>query len=215
MALHDVLFPVNLGRGATGGPRWEVEIVTTGTGLEKRNTPWANGRRQFRVPIPPRGHEDRETLIEFFLARRGQLFSFRFRDLSDFSSAANNGTPTKDDQTLVQDSVSGSPTTGEYQLIKNYDETGPLPYARNITKPRSGTVLVAKNGTLQADPGDYTIDLLTGVITFVSIPLSTDTITAGYLFDVPVRFAEDMLEITMVESDISEFVSVELIEVNE
>jgi len=215
MALHDVLFPVGLGRGATGGPRWNVEIVTTGTGLEKRNTPWANGRRSFRVPIPPKGHEDRETLIEFWLARRGQLFGFRFRDLSDYSSAANNGTPTNLDQTLVADAVSGSPSTGEYQLIKTYDSAGPLPYARNITKPRSGTLLIAKDGVLQADPGDYTVDLLTGIITFVAIPLSSEVITAGFLYDVPVRFAEDVLEITMLETDISEFASVELIEINE
>jgi uncharacterized protein (TIGR02217 family) len=76
-------------------------------------------------------------------------------------------------------------------------------------------VLVAIDGVLQTDPGDYSIDLLTGIITFVAIPLSSEVITAGYLFDVPVRFAEDILEITMVEADISEYTSVELIEVNE
>jgi len=215
MAFHNVLFPVGLARGAVGGPKVKVEIVTVGTGAEKRNSPWANGRREYRVPVPPNDLAARETLNEFFLARHGQLYSFSFRDLADYSSAAANGTPTMLDQTLVHDGVSGSPSTGEFQLIKTYEPSGPLPRVRNITKPRSGTVLVAVNGALQTDPGDYTIDLLTGILTFVTMPGPSDAVTAGYLFDVPLRFNEDILEVTMVEADIVEYTSVSLIEVDE
>jgi uncharacterized protein (TIGR02217 family) len=46
---------------------------------------------------------------------------------------------------------------------------------------------------------DFSVDTTTGVVTFLSghIPESGEAVTAGFLFDVPVRFDTDYLEVDL------------------
>ena len=75
-----------------------------------------------------------------------------------------------------------------------------LPYAREITKPVAGTVLVAVDGNEQAEGADFTVDTTIGLITFLPgrIPATQTTVTAGFEFDVPVRFDTDRLEVNVM-----------------
>ena len=85
-----------------------------------------------------------------------------------------------------------------FQLVKTYGSSF-APWTRAISKPVAGTVLVAVAGAPQALSTAYTLDTATGLITFLSghIPAAGAAITAGYEFDVPVRFDTDKLDISI------------------
>ncbi len=70
---------------------------------------------------------------------------------------------------------------------------------RPIAKPVAGSVRVAVAGVEVAEGTDFTCDAATGVITFLPghIPAAGAAITAGFLFDVPVRFDTDYLEVDL------------------
>ena len=69
---------------------------------------------------------------------------------------------------------------------------------RAITKPVAGTVSIAVAGVVKSAAA-YTIDHATGLVTFAPahIPVSGAAVTAGFIFDVPVRFDTDKLEVSL------------------
>jgi uncharacterized protein (TIGR02217 family) len=73
------------------------------------------------------------------------------------------------------------------------------PYQRPIAKPVTGSVRVAVDGVEKAEDTDFTVDAATGVVTFLAghIPAAGEAVTAGFLFDVPVRFDTDYLEVDL------------------
>ncbi len=101
--------------------------------------------------------------------------------------------PTAMDQSIG----TGDGTTATFQLVKTYGGTH-APWARAIIKPVAGSVLVAVAGVIKP-PAAFTTDTTTGVVTFDlgHIPVSGAPITAGFLFDVPVRFDTDKLEVNL------------------
>ena len=72
---HEVRFPVDLALGAAGGPVRRTEIITLGSGIEKRNTRWANSRRKYNAGYGIKTIEDLYDVIDFFEQRRGRLFA--------------------------------------------------------------------------------------------------------------------------------------------
>jgi len=145
------------------------------------------------------------TLIAFFEARQGQLYGFRFRDPMDHRSGAPSQTLSASDQAIGV----GDGLETEFQLVKTYADIA-ASYVRPITKPVLGTVLVAIDGQVETN---FTADGLTGVITFTNPPDAGAIITAGYQFDVPVRFDIAQLDLTLEAFGAGEIASVPLIEV--
>lgn len=88
----------------------------------------------------------------------------------------------------------GDGTTTEFQLTKTYGSIY-APYSRDIKKPVSGTVLIGVNGS-EVTSG-WSVNLTNGAITFAVAPTPGHEITAGFEFDVPVRFDTDYLEIDL------------------
>ncbi len=86
MNFHEVRLPARLAFGSTGGVERRTEIATLGSGFERRSSPWLNGRRRYLIGAGLRSLEDMAALTEFFEARRGRLFGFRFRDSAKWSS---------------------------------------------------------------------------------------------------------------------------------
>ena len=80
-----------------------------------------------------------------------------------------------------------------FPLIKNY-RSGAFNYQRIITKPLAGRVLVALAGDVQEEGLHYDMDYLTGIINFYTPPPLESILTAGFEFDVPVRFDMDRIE---------------------
>lgn len=194
MSFHEIRFPTAISFGATGGPERRTDIVVLGSGHEERNQRWADSRRRYDAGYGLKSLTDLETVIAFFEERRGRLHGFRWKDHTDFKSCAMNATPSATDQTIG----AGDGTTAEFQLAKAYGQSF-APWSREIKKPVAGTVLVAVDGAPQTEGSDFTCDVSNGMITFESglIPGLGAVVTAGFDFDVPVRFDSDRLEISL------------------
>jgi uncharacterized protein (TIGR02217 family) len=202
----DVLFPIAIGRSATVTPEFSTNVTITASGFERRNSLWADARLRFDVGPGVRSEVELGELIGFFRARRGQARGFRLRDPSDFSSNGMTGVPTALDQVIG----TGDGAAARFGLIKAYG-TGTDAQQRRITRPRAESVLVSVDGvTVTA----WTLDAL-GEIVFADAPAAGKIIRAGFVFDVPVRFAEDQLDVSGAAFAAGEAPSVPLIELRE
>ncbi|SFV11382.1 TIGR02217 family protein [Methylobacterium sp. 174MFSha1.1] len=186
---HEVRFPLALSYGSRGGPERRTEIVTLGSGDEERNALWRHSRRSYNAGPALRSAEDVALLVAFFEERRGPLYGFRWRDTFDHSSAPLGQAPAPTDQRLG----TGDGATRGFPLAKIYGAAF-APYARPITKPVAGSVLVAVGGVALAASA-FTLDATTGLVTLKAAPAPGTLVTAGFTFDVPVRFATDRIEI--------------------
>jgi uncharacterized protein (TIGR02217 family) len=208
MAFHEVRFPADLSFGSVGGPERRTDIVLLTSGFEERNTPWAHSRRRYDAGLGLRSLDDVEALIAFFEARQGQLHAFRWKDWADFKSSLPSRVPSPEDQVIAI----GDGATRSFQLTKTY-KSGSESYARPITKPVSGTVIAAVQGVRQYEGGDFEIDLSTGIITFVEPPAAGVEISAGFEFDVPVRFDIDRIHVSMASFKAGQVPDIPVVEV--
>lgn len=205
-AFDDLIFPLAIGRGARVTPGFSTQIVTTASGHEQRNADWASGRMRFDAGPGVRSEADLQTLIAFFRARRGAARGFRFRDHLDNSSNGMAGVPTALDQALG----TGDGVRTAFPLVKRYGAVEPE--IRRITRPLAGSVLIAVGGV--AVTTGWSV-LEGGTISFVLPPANGAAITAGYLFDVPVRFADDVLNVDVQTWRAGDAPDVALVEVRE
>jgi uncharacterized protein (TIGR02217 family) len=206
---HEVRFPLDISLRGRGGPERKTDIVMLGSGREQRNARWARSRRRYEAGYGVKTLAALSVVIAFFEERRGRLYGFRWRDRSDYTSGVPGASVTPLDQGIGQ----GDGTNAAFQLIKTYGASF-APYAREILKPVQGTVRVAVAGVEKTAASDFTVDATTGTLTFtpMSIPPAGAAITAGYLFDVPVRFDTDYLEIDLAAFEAGEIPKIPLIE---
>jgi uncharacterized protein (TIGR02217 family) len=209
-AFHDIRFPVEIGIRSKGGPERRTDIVTLGSGREERNSRWAHARRRYDAGYGVRSLASLSAVIAFFEERRGRLYGFRFKDRTDFRSSLAGASPQPTDQLLGI----GNGTRHAFSLIKTYG-VGFAPYQRPITKPVVGSVAVAVAGTPRTAGVHYQVDSTSGLITFLPahLPAVGAAVTAGFEFDVPVRFDTDRLEIDMASFEAGEIPSIPLIEI--
>ena len=178
--------------------------MTSASGHETRNANWQQARLRFDAGPGVRGDAELGLLIVFFRARRGAAVGFRFRDPFDNSSKVMTGAPTAVDQLLgVGDAVQT-----RFELRKTYAQGE----VRRITRPVAGSVRVSVGGVAQA--AGWTLGAL-GEVQFATPPATGAAVRAGYLFDTPVRFAEDRLDINRASFLAGEAPSVPLIEIRE
>lgn len=205
-AFDDVLYPFPLGRSTAVAPEFSTSITVTASGHERRNSVWTDARVHFDVGPGIRSESELSELISFFRARRGAAKGFRITDPFDHSSNGMTGTPTMHDQLLGV----GDGQKADFQLAKSY---GPEqdPQVRPITRPRAETVLVSVDG---APSLSWTLGS-TGLLSFSVAPPDGAEVRAGFLFDVPVRFAEDRIDIAGVNFEAGEAPSIPLIELRE
>ncbi|WP_281982965.1 DUF2460 domain-containing protein [Thalassorhabdomicrobium marinisediminis] len=208
MNFHEVRFPTDVSFGALGGPERRTEIVTLANGHEERNTPWAYSRRRYDAGMGLRSLDDLEVLIAFFEARRGQMYGFRWKDWADYRSVKPSREISGGDQLIGM----GDEVQTVFQIVKNYTSGGAA-YARPIEKLVAGTVEVQVSGDPLAEGVDYEVDLNTGLVTFYHPPDIQAEITAGYEFDVPVRFDMDTLMTSVATYQAGEVPHVPLVEV--
>jgi uncharacterized protein (TIGR02217 family) len=200
----DVPFPIEIGQDASVGPSFSTNIVTSASGREARNANWAQARLRFDAGPGVRGESELQTLLAFFRARRGAAIGFRFRDPYDNSSSGMTAPPTPTDQQIG----TGDGATSRFTLRKRYGGGED----RRITRPVTGSVRVAVGGVELAT--GWTVED-GGVVQFATAPASGASVTAGFLFDVPVRFAEDRIEVNRSTFLAGEAPSVPLVEIRE
>ena len=208
MAFHEIRFPANLSFGSLGGPERRTEIVALTNGYEERNTPWAHSRRRYDAGLGLRSLDDLADLIAFFEARGGQMHGFRWKDWADYKSCAPSAAPGMQDQSLG----TGDGRQTAFPLQKAY-VSGPGRYVRPIAKPVRGTVLVAIAGDEQQEGIDWSLDYATGIVTFAAPPGKDAAVTAGFEFDVPVRFDADRIAVSVASFQAGTMPDVPVVEV--
>jgi uncharacterized protein (TIGR02217 family) len=193
-AFHEVLFPLDIALKSAGGPERKTEIVALGSGREERNARWAHSRRRYDAGYGVKTLDALSAVVAFFEERRGRLHGFRWRDRLDHSSAAPGAAITALDQTIG----TGDGVATTFALTKQYGSIH-APYARPVAKPVIASVLVAVAGVTRIEGTAFTCDATTGLITFLAghVPAAGAAITAGFIFDVPVRFDTDFLEVDL------------------
>ena len=70
--------------------------------------------------------------------------------------------------------------------------------------------LVALNGVNQAS--GWTVDALTGIVTFTVAPANGVAVSAGFEFDVPVRFDSETMDVTLDFERLGSIDSIPLVE---
>lgn len=206
LPFDDVLYPLDPGRDAAVTTEFSTSISVTASGYERRNSQWSDARLSFDIGPGIRSEAELGLLLEFFRARRGAARGFRLRDPSDFSSNGLTEVPTPHDQLLGQ----GDGLRAAFPLVKRYG-TGDDAQLRRITRPRADTVLVSIGGAVTTD---FTVEA-GGQVRLAAAPPAGQAVRAGFLFDVPVRFATDRLEISGATFAAGEAPSVPVVEIRE
>ena len=204
MTFHHIRFPLDIALGARGGPERKTDIVTLAGGGESRNGRWAHSRRRYNAGYGVKSRADMQAVLAFFEERRGRLHGFLWRDGLDHSSGGP--VPMPNDQAIG----TGNGARTQFQLTKRYGASFD-PYLRTIAKPVAGSVRVAVNGTELVT--GWAVDVTTGIVGFAAAPAMGASVTAGFLFDVPVRFDTDRLDIELNGFDGAEAPSIPLLEI--
>lgn len=205
---HEVRFPLDIALGSRGGPTRRTDVVALASGSEHRNARWAASRRRYDAGLGVRSVDALHALVAFFEERRGRLHGFRFHDRVDFKSCPPSAAPSPFDMPVG----TGDGATTTFQLLKTYG-AGVAPYRRAIAKPVAGSVRVAVAGTELSLGPSGACDPATGLVTFAYPPANGAAITAGFAFDVPVRFDTDALEIDLAAFEAGEVPHVPLVEI--
>ncbi|MDR3527320.1 MAG: DUF2460 domain-containing protein [Rhizomicrobium sp.] len=202
---HEIRFPTAIAFHSHGGPERKTEIVTLASGYEERNGVWSASRRRYDVGYGVKTLDDMHAVLAFFEARAGRLYGFRFKDFADCKSCAPSAAITPRDQAIG----TGDGSTKVFALTKTY-ASGPAVFTRAIAKPVAGSLRVAVNGVEQSG---FTLDSTTGLVTFATAPASGVSISAGFEFDVPVRFDTDTLSINLAAFAAGDIASIPLVEI--
>jgi uncharacterized protein (TIGR02217 family) len=193
--IDNVRLPEQIERGAVGGPRFNTALVTLDGGYEQSQQNWEVPRRAWQIGYGVQSKEDYAEVLAFFMARRGRARGFRFKDWSDYD--------------IVNQQIGiGDATEDQFQIYKRYDDTA-LPFDRPITQIVAGSLTVTLNGT---PTGSYAL-LSTGIIDFASPPGVGVVIRVSCEFDIPVRFDNDQMTVSLVWSEAGSIPSIGIIEV--
>lgn len=198
-AFDDVRFPLALGAQAEVMPETSTAIAVAAGGAEARNIDWAEPRTRYDVGPGVRSEADVVALLDFFRARLGPARAFRLQDPFDH---ATGSPPTFGDVAIG----TGDGATTRFALVKRYGAM-----TRRITRPVAGSVRVGVNGV--ETPGFAVV--AGGWVQLDVAPAPGVAVTAGFAFDVPVRFAEDRLQVARATFGAGSAASVPLIEVRE
>jgi len=202
---HDIRLPENISYGVTGGPLHSTTVQRTTSGHERRNVNWRYGLHRwdlahaFRQFSPSVAERDIGALVAFFQARRGRAYAFRFKDWVDYQAEGQ----------VLGD---GDAIETTFQLVKWYTDGGGS-YRRVITKPVLGTVAVYLDGAAQ--PSGWSVNTLTGVVTFGTAPADGVQVSADFEFDVPARFDMDKMDIAIENYDQGEWTAIIVQEVRQ
>jgi uncharacterized protein (TIGR02217 family) len=192
-------------------------MQTVDSGIEQVNQRWVHPLHRYSLPDAIREHATFDAIHLHWMAMRGPLYTFPFRDPLDFASVSLTLPNTVPTITRLDQSLgTGDGLTVDFQLTKTYS-VGAQSYTRNIYHPVVDTVLIGYDGEdpEAASPNyDWSVDRTTGIVTFEIPPENGAILTAGFLFDVEVRFGSDDAFDGIVKTyQVSGFADLEFMEV--
>ena len=197
MSFLEIRFPESIAFNSSSILEFNTTIIKSKNGYEQRNINWNSNKMKFNIINGIKTKTELDELITFFRNVRGAGYGFRFKDFTDYIG---------ENQYLGV----GDGETKEFQLIKSYRVSDNIVYYRKITKPVISTVRVFIN---DIESKDFNIDLTTGLITLNTVPEIDSIIKANFEFDVPVRFENDIMEITMNSINSGNIKDITLIEI--
>lgn len=199
--IADVRFDPPIGFQTSGGAGWRTEIIPLANGREARNALWSGALRRWQVTGVPVTPDAANSLIRFFNARSGPAQGFRFSDPFGWRTAE---TVTPLDQAIG----TGDGAATAFQMV--LDDGAAVP--KVITRPVLASVRVAIDGV---ETGAFSADSTTGILTFDSAPGDGAVLTAGFEFDLPVRFESDQLDLSYSGTGAMQLVRLSLVELRE
>jgi uncharacterized protein (TIGR02217 family) len=187
-------FPTDVSYDSRGGPGWETEIVEEDAGSEKRNQRWSYPRHEYDVAYGIKTREKLETVLKMHWVCAGRAIGFRYKDHMDWKSCDLDETISAIDCIIG----TGTGALATFQLYKTYIQ-GAYSRSRKILKPIGSTVAIAVDGVGKTVTTHFTVNSTTGLVTFTAgnLPGNGAVVTAGFEFDVPVRFDADRLSINL------------------
>ncbi|MDX1742972.1 MAG: TIGR02217 family protein, partial [Ruegeria sp.] len=127
---------------------------------------------------------------------------------SDYKSGPATADVSQGDQVIAR----GDGTRTAFQLVKTYSSGG-FTYVRPIVKPVLGTVQIGLEQDQMREGVDFEIDLASGLVTFSAPPPEEVEVTAGFEFDVPVRFDTDKIQTSVASFQAGDVPNVPVVEV--
>lgn len=200
MSFHETRFPTDIGLGSAGGPGFDTNVIATDSGVEQRVARLAKPRGRWNAGYGIRTHDQLAIVRTFYIARQGVAYGFRFKDWADYATTVHHRTYdtaeiTSDTDVLIG---AGDGVKKTFQLVKTYTEAA-VTRTRTITKPVAGKVKVSLDDVPQ--PTGWTVDSTTGILTFTAAPGAGVSVKAGFEFDVPVRFGEEVDDVLSASID--------------
>jgi uncharacterized protein (TIGR02217 family) len=224
MSFLDIYMPDEVpGYPCISAPRTKTTIQATAGGGEQRNQDWEHPLHRFVLPEAiARDWSVVEDLKKHWLITRGPFHSFPWRDPLDKASCDLLAPNEPDAAVIARVAATDQPLgtvdgfTDTFRLMKTYLRGGET-YDRMIYLPVLDTVVIAIDGDVIPGAG-YTVSRPGGEVTFAAPPDPGDyedgIITAGFLFDVEVRFeSDDVLEALVRTWQVGGFADLTLIEV--
>ena len=195
MSFIDEYMPEEVpGYPCVSAPRFSTDIRVTAGGRENSNQNWEHPLHRFILPEGIRDTDTVNGLRAHWFVMAGPHHHFPWRDPLD--KASIDHVPNLPDATLAalvsrtdQPLGTGDDFTDRFQLAKEYT-VGAETYTRTIHLPVLSTVLIAADGVL-VPSSDYTVSRPGGEVLFDTPPADNAVLTAGFMFDVEVRFESD------------------------
>jgi uncharacterized protein (TIGR02217 family) len=180
-----LIFPAlpGLAWSVTKSPTFQTRIQRAVSGRELRALDYPYPLWQFNLVFdflrdnPAAGLDELRTLMGFFMLCQGAFGTFLFQDPSD-------------DRVSGQQIGTGDTLRTVFQLQRTMGET--LPGGGFLEPILAPNVVSAVyfNGIIQ-DPAGYSVDSMTGLVTFNTAPRSGLIITADYSYYFRCRFIDD------------------------
>jgi len=180
-----LIFPAlpGLAWSVTKSPTFQTRIQRAVSGRELRALDYPYPLWQFTLVFdflrdnPAAGFDELRTLMGFFMLCQGAFGTFLFQDPSD-------------DRVSGQQIGTGDTLRTVFQLQRTMGETlSGGGFLEPILAPNVVSV-VYFNGIIQ-DPAGYSVDSMTGLVTFNTAPGSGLIITADYSYYFRCRFVDD------------------------
>jgi uncharacterized protein (TIGR02217 family) len=191
----DAYLPAEVpGYPCDSAPRFSTTINIADSGAEQANRNWLHPLWRYTLPEAVREWETVELIKSHWLVMGGPAQTWPFRDPMDFASCDLEMVPqiTMPPISALDQIIGiGNGAANSFQLTKTYQSGVAPPYDRPIDLPIVSSVLIAVNGIDVSMSNPWTVSRPGGVVTFSTAPAGSAVITAGFLFDVEVRFEAD------------------------
>lgn len=161
-------FPEAVSYGFAGGPGWNTEVVELDDGDEQRNQLWSRSLREYEAAHGLKTQAQLDELYSLFELSEGQTHGFRLKDWTDFAATYLQG---RLGAVLALTAAGTGLGVPQYHLFKRRS-WGAVNKDRLCCKIVAASYTIYRNYptpvTEGAAAGNFSLDIDTGIVTFVA-----------------------------------------------